>query len=45
VARLERAASFIQHNMPLGQGGTLSWQDAFDLSAYIGGCAAYDEGS
>ena len=35
MARLERAASFIQHNMPLGQGGTLSWQEAFDLSAYI----------
>lgn len=35
MARLERAASFIQHNMPFGQGGTLSWQDAFDLSAYI----------
>ncbi len=35
MARLERAASFIQHNMPFGQGGTLSWQDAFDLSAYV----------
>ena len=35
MARLERAASFIQHNMPFGQGGTLSWQNAFDLSAYI----------
>jgi len=35
MARLERAASFIQRNMPFGQGGSLSWQDAFDLSAYI----------
>lgn len=35
MARLERAASFIQHNMPLGQGGSLSWQDAFDLSAFV----------
>ena len=35
MARLERAASFIQHNMPFGQGGTLTWQEAFDLSAYI----------
>ena len=35
MARLERAASFIQHNMPFGQGGTLAWQDAFDLSAFI----------
>ena len=35
MARLERAASFIQHNMPFGQGGSLSWQEAFDLSAYV----------
>lgn len=35
MARLERAASFIRHNMPLGQGGTLTWQEAFDLSAFI----------
>jgi thiosulfate dehydrogenase len=35
MARLERAASFIQHNMPFGQGGTLTWQEAFDLSAFI----------
>jgi thiosulfate dehydrogenase len=35
MARLERAASFIQRNMPFGQGGTLSWQEAFDLSAFI----------
>lgn len=35
MARRERAASFIQHNMPFGQGGTLTWQEAFDLAAYI----------
>ncbi|MFL5522162.1 MAG: c-type cytochrome [Gemmatimonadales bacterium] len=35
MARLERAASFIQHNMPFGMGGTLSWQDAFDIAAYV----------
>jgi thiosulfate dehydrogenase len=35
MARIERAASFIQHNMPLGAGGTLSWQEAFDLAAFI----------
>jgi thiosulfate dehydrogenase len=35
MARLERAASFIQHNMPFGMGGTLTWQEAFDLSAFV----------
>ena len=35
MARVERAASFIQHNMPLGQGGTLTWQQAFDVAAYV----------
>jgi thiosulfate dehydrogenase len=35
MARVERAASFIQHNMPLGQGGTLTWQEAFDVAAFI----------
>ena len=35
MARVERAASFVQRNMPLGQGGTLSWQEAFDVAAYI----------
>lgn len=35
MARVERAASFIAHNMPLGQAGTLSTQDAFDVAAYI----------
>lgn len=35
MARLERAATFIQHNMPLGRGGMLTPQQAFDLSAYV----------
>lgn len=35
MARVERAASFIRHNMPLGAGGTLTWQEAFDLAAFI----------
>ena len=35
MAREERAASFIWHNMPLGQGRTLAPQQAYDLSAYI----------
>jgi thiosulfate dehydrogenase len=35
MARRERAASFIFHNMPQDSPGTLSAQEAFDLSAYI----------
>ena len=35
MARRERAASFIQHNMPVGQEGTLTWQEAFDISAFV----------
>lgn len=35
MAREERAASFIWHNMPLGQGRTLAPQQAYDLSAWI----------
>jgi thiosulfate dehydrogenase len=35
MARQERAASFIVHNMPQTAPGTLSDQDAFDLAAYI----------
>ena len=35
MSRLERAASFIWHNMPLGQGKTLTPQQAFDVAAYI----------
>ena len=35
MTRLERAASFIMHNMPQTAPGTLTAQEAFDLSAYI----------
>ena len=35
MARLERAASFIKHNMPQTAPGTLTAQEAFDLSAFI----------
>lgn len=35
MAREERAASFIFHNMPQTAPGTLSPQDAFDLAAYV----------
>ena len=35
MARVERAASFIAHNMPYGQPGTLTTQEAFDVAAYI----------
>ena len=32
---IDKAAAFIQANMPLGRGGSLSVQDAWDVSAYI----------
>jgi thiosulfate dehydrogenase len=35
MARQERAASFIRHNMPFDQPGTLSDRDAFDVAAFI----------
>jgi thiosulfate dehydrogenase len=35
MSRIERAASFIKHNMPQAQPGTLTDQEAFDLAAYI----------
>jgi thiosulfate dehydrogenase len=35
MTRLERAASFIKHNMPQTAPGSLTAQEAFDLSAYI----------
>ena len=37
MARQERAASFIRHNMPLDKPGTLSDQESFDIAAYITG--------
>ena len=33
--RINTAAGFIQHNMPLGRGETLTDQQAWDVSAYI----------
>jgi thiosulfate dehydrogenase len=35
MARQERAASFIRHNMPFDKPGTLSDRDAWDIAAYI----------
>jgi len=35
MARMYTAAAFVKHNMPLGQGGTLSAQDAVDVAAYF----------
>jgi thiosulfate dehydrogenase len=35
MARVERAASFIRHNMPFDKPGTLTDQQAFDIAAYV----------
>ena len=35
MARTYTAAAFIQHNMPLGQGNTLSEQDAIDVAEFV----------
>jgi len=35
MSRLERAASFIYHNMPQSNPGSLTAQQAFDLAAYV----------
>jgi thiosulfate dehydrogenase len=35
MARTYTAAAFIQHNMPLGQGNTLSEQEAIDVAEYV----------
>lgn len=35
MAREARAATFIQHNMPLGRPNTLTAQQAFDVAAYV----------
>jgi len=35
MARRERAASFVRHNMPLDKPGSLNDQDAFDVAALI----------
>lgn len=35
MARTYTAAAFVKHNMPLGQGGTLTDQEAIDVAAYF----------
>ncbi len=35
MARTYTAAAFIRHNMPLGQGNTLSEQEAIDVAEYV----------
>lgn len=35
MARLDTAAAFTHANMPLGRGGTLSEQDAYDVAAFF----------
>jgi len=35
MARVDTAAAFIKANMPLGQGGTLGDQDAYDIASYF----------
>lgn len=35
MARLHTAAGFVKNNMPLGEGGTLSDQDAWDVAFYF----------
>ena len=35
MARLNTAAAFVKSSMPLGQGGSLSDQEAFDVAAFF----------
>ena len=42
MARVERAASFSRHNMPLDKPGSLTDQQAFDVAAYVNGHARPD---
>jgi thiosulfate dehydrogenase len=35
MARLDTAAAFVHANMPLGAGGTLSEQEAYDVADYF----------
>jgi len=42
MARQERAASFIRHNMPFDHPGSLNFQQAFDIAAYITGMSRPD---
>lgn len=42
MARVERAASFVRHNMPYDRPGTLTDQQAWDISAYVNSHARPD---
>jgi thiosulfate dehydrogenase len=42
MAREERAASFIWHNMPFGRGRSLTTQQAFDVAAFVNSHARPD---
>ena len=42
MARVERAASFIRHNMPFDKPGTLTDQQAYDVAAYVNAHARPD---
>jgi thiosulfate dehydrogenase len=42
MARVERAASFIRHNMPFDRPGILTDQQAYDVAAYITSMARPD---
>ena len=42
MARTERAASFIRHNMPFDKPGTLTDQQAYDIAAYVVGMSRPD---
>ena len=35
MARVERAASFVRHNMPFDKPGTISDQESFDVAAFV----------
>ncbi|MOA64011.1 hypothetical protein D3C78_1899300 [compost metagenome] len=35
MARMHTAAAFIKWYMPLGQGGSLSNEEAYDIAAYV----------
>jgi thiosulfate dehydrogenase len=35
MARLDTAAAFVRHNMPLGQGNTLTIWETYDIAAYF----------
>ena len=35
MARLNTAAAFIKHNMPFGQGGSLTDQEAYDIASFF----------